>query len=184
MTGRLLVDDEAAIERLEYSSARAEPAWDRFGLGFEGGGRLVVRDPRRLGGVYLEPDDALLGVDASALDRAALDVVLGASAAPLKARLLAQARLAGLGNLLVDEALWRARLAPARPAGGLDAAERVRLLTAIRHTLDELGQRGGSHTGDLHGSRQRGASCPRCGAPLRRETVGGRTTYWCPVEQG
>ena len=51
MTGRLLVDGRAPIERLEYSSDRLDPAWIRFALGFEGGGRLEVVDPRRLGGV-------------------------------------------------------------------------------------------------------------------------------------
>ncbi len=51
MTGRLLVDGEAAIERPRVRLRRAEPAWDRFGLRFEEGGDLVIRDPRRLGGV-------------------------------------------------------------------------------------------------------------------------------------
>ena len=64
MTGRILVDDTAPIAALEYSSDRDDPAWDRFGLDFAGGGSLVIRDPRRLGGVELDPDESKLGPDA------------------------------------------------------------------------------------------------------------------------
>src|SRR4051812_29229460 len=56
MTGRLIVDGRAVIDQLEYSSDRNDTAWDRFGLGFTDGGDLVLRDPRRLGGVELDPD--------------------------------------------------------------------------------------------------------------------------------
>ncbi|HSL56733.1 MAG TPA: hypothetical protein VK866_02720, partial [Acidimicrobiales bacterium] len=121
--------------------------------------------------------------DAAGLTPARLRDALGDSDAPLKARLLDQARVAGLGNLLVDETLWRAGLDPARRAGGLGDAERRRLLRAIRVVLDELGRRGGSHTGDLMAARVRGGSCPRDGAPLDRRTIGGRTTYSCPRHQ-
>ena len=75
--------------------------------------------------------------------------VVGRSRAPLKAVLMDQARIAGLGNLLVDEILWRAGLDPARPADSLDADEQAALHRAIRTTLRVLGRRGGSHTGDL-----------------------------------
>ena len=63
MTGRLLLDGCPAVERLEYSSGREDPGWDRFGLRFAGrtGGTLVVRDPRRLGWVELDPDEDVLG---------------------------------------------------------------------------------------------------------------------------
>ena len=61
MTGRILVDDTAPIAALEYSSDRNDPAWDRFGLDFAEGGSLVIRDPRRLGGVELDPDESRLG---------------------------------------------------------------------------------------------------------------------------
>jgi formamidopyrimidine-DNA glycosylase len=94
-----------------------------------------------------------------------------------------QSRIAGLGNLLTDEVLWRAGLDPAREAGGLDDTERAELARTIRHTVRVLGRRGGSHTGDLQTSRARGGICPRDGAELQRRTVGGRTTYSCPVHQ-
>lgn len=183
MTGRIVVDGEAPIEALIYASGNDDPSWDRFGIEFREGGALLIRDPRRLGGVELDPDESRLGPDATSLTRARLRDALAASSAPVKARLLDQSRIAGLGNLLVDESLWRASLAPARPAGSLDARELDRLLRAVRRTLLVLGERGGSHTGDLQPARVRGGSCPRDGAELRREQVGGRTTYWCPVHQ-
>src|SRR5690606_7502787 len=117
MTGRLLVDGGAAIDRLEYSSDRNDPGWDRFVLTFREGGDLRLRDPRRLGGIELDPDESRLGPDALGLTPAQLRRALDGSAQPLKARLLDQARIAGIGNLLADEILWRAGLDPARPAG-------------------------------------------------------------------
>ncbi len=183
MTGRLVVDGRAAIERLEYSSARADPAWERFRLRFHDGGELVMIDPRRLGGVHLDPDPDTLGPDAAAVRPAVFRAVLAASKRPLKAVLLDQSRLAGLGNLLVDEILWGAKLSPTRPACGLDQATCGRLHRTARRTLTTLDERGGSHTGSLFPSRVPGGRCPRCGAALRREQVGGRTTFWCPAEQ-
>ena len=183
MTGRLLVDGAGPIERLEYSSARDDPAWHRFALDLVDGGRMAVVDPRRLGGVELDPDEERLGPDAASIGRAALRDVLARSRAPLKARLLDQARVAGVGNLICDEALWRAGLDPAREAGSLTPAEVTRLHRHLRRTFDLLSERGGSHTGDLQAERTRSGVCPRCGTPLLRRTVGGRTTFSCPRHQ-
>jgi formamidopyrimidine-DNA glycosylase len=182
MTGRLVVDGATAIDALAYGPARENPAWDRFRLVLDRG-TLVINDPRRLGGVLLDPDESRLGVDAMTLTSAQLAAVLERSDAPLKAKLMDQARIAGLGNLLTDESLWRAGIDPARPAGSLDARETEVLAAAIRETLTLLGTRGGSHTGDLQRERRRGGLCPRDGAPLERRTVGGRTTYSCPAHQ-
>jgi formamidopyrimidine-DNA glycosylase len=183
MTGRLLVDGEAAIEALQYSSAKHKPEWDRFTLGFVGGGWLTISDPRRLGGVELDPDEASLGPDAATIDRPTLAALLGVSDAPVKARLMDQSRLAGLGNLMTDDALWRAGIDPARPARSLTTREIGRVHRAILDTVQELGERGGSHTGDLQAVRVRGGRCPRCGRPLLRRTIGGRTTFSCPWHQ-
>ena len=183
MTGRLLVDGSASIDRLEYSSVRDEPAWERFVLRFDDGGDLRMRDPRRLGGVELDPDESRLGPDALALTAPVLGAALGRSSAPLKARLLDQSRVAGIGNLLVDEMLWRAGLDPARPAGSLTAAE----LEALHHhaaaTLDDLMTRGGSHTGDLRAAVVADGRCPLDATPLVRRRIGGRTTWSCPTHQ-
>jgi formamidopyrimidine-DNA glycosylase len=183
MTGRLVLDDEAPIVHLEYASRRDEPIWDRFGLRFDDGSRLRMSDPRRLGGVELDPNTAALGPDAWTLTPTQLRAALAGSTAPLKARLLDQSRVAGLGNLLVDESLWRAGIDPGRPAGSLDQAELATLQRHVRSTVRKLFDRGGSHTGDLHAQRHRDGTCPRDGTPLLRRTVGGRTTYSCPTHQ-
>ena len=183
MTGRLVVDGQAAVDQLEYSSDRDDPKWDRFALGFADGGELRLRDPRRLGGVELDPATERLGVDALELTPSGLRALLAGSEAPLKARLMDQSRVAGLGNLLTDEILWRAGLDPARAAGSLSPNEIRRLHRHLRATLVELGTRGGSHMGDLQAMRSRDGVCPRDGATLLRRTIGGRTTYSCPVHQ-
>lgn len=183
MTGRLLVDGVGPIERLEYSSGRDDPAWVRFALRFDDQRCLAMVDPRRLGGVELEPDHGHLGVDALAVGRAQLRDLLARSGAPLKAWLLDQGHVAGVGNLIADETLWRAGLDPTRPARSLEAPEVRRLHEHLRSTIVDLTRRGGSHTGDLHVARARGATCPRDGVPLVRRTIGGRTTYSCPKHQ-
>jgi formamidopyrimidine-DNA glycosylase len=183
MTGRLLVDGRAGVEHLVYSSDRDESAWDRFAVAFEDGGRLVVRDPRLLGGVELDPDESALGPDALSVTEAELRRALEHSAVALKARLMDQRRLAGVGNLIADEVLWRASLAPHRRSGSLTPAEYRRLHRHLRQTLQALMARGGSHLGDLMPERVVGGRCPRDGTELVRSTVGGRTTWWCPRHQ-
>ncbi|HEX2038711.1 MAG TPA: DNA-formamidopyrimidine glycosylase family protein [Acidimicrobiales bacterium] len=183
MTGRLVVDGAVGVDRLLYSSDRALDAWDRFAVRFADGGDLRVRDPRRLGGVLLDPDESGLGPDALGVTLGQLRAALAGSVAPLKARLMDQARVAGIGNLLADEALWRAGLAPARPAASLSTADVRRLHRHLVGTVTDLIERGGSHTGDLMAERRQGGVCPKDGAPLRRDTVGGRTSWWCPAHQ-
>ncbi len=182
MTGRLTVDGVPGVDALLYSSNADNPVWDRFALDLDRG-RLAVRDPRRLGGVELDPDESRLGPDALSVTPAALTAALAGSRVALKARLMDQAHLAGVGNLIADEVLWRAGLDPTRPAGGLTAAEHRRLARAIRAGVEDLIARGGSHLGDLLPHRRPGGRCPRDGAELRRGRVGGRTTWWCPAHQ-
>ncbi len=183
MTGRLMVDDSVAVERLEHASRRDERSWDRFSLRFADGGVLRTQDPRRLGGVELEPDESRLGPDALTVTPRAFRALLDRGTGPLKARLLDQSRLAGVGNLLADETLWRAGIDPARPAGSLEADELQRLHRHLRATVRRLLDRGGSHLGDLQVARLRGGRCPRDGTELERRVVGGRTTYSCPTHQ-
>ena len=184
MTGRLVVDGDAPIDELLYGPAPTSPnapTWVRFALELDPG-RLELVDPRRLGGVTLEPDESTLGPDAATLRVDELRAALQ-SGRSLKAVLLDQSRVAGLGNLLVDETLWHAGLDPTRPADTLSAAEQRALARSATRTVRRLTRRGGSHLGDLQDARIRGGTCPRCGSPLARATVGGRTTYWCPAEQ-
>lgn len=183
MTGRLLVDGAANVEDLQYSSMRDEPAWDRVTFHLADGGDLRIRDPRRLGGVHLDPDEDRLGADVLSITPKALRAALAGSTAPLKARLLDQRRVAGIGNLIADEVLWRAGLDPARPAGSLTDAELRRLHRHLRRTVDDLLARGGSHQGDAYRSRAAGERCPKDGTPMVRRTVGSRTTWSCPHHQ-
>ncbi len=183
MTGTLVVDGRAGVDWLLYSSRKEEPRFEPFILRFADGGTLAVRDPRRLGRVDLDPDESRLGIDLLALTCSALRSVLDASRAPLKARLLDQSRLAGLGNLMADEALWRAGLDPARRSGSLTPPEVRRLHRHLLRTASDLLARGGSHTGDLVPARRPGGCCPRDGAGLVSRRVGGRTTWSCPRHQ-
>src|SRR5580704_13882491 len=188
MTGGLVVDGNEALDRLRYGPGVFNEKWVRARFTFDDGGELLMHDPRRFGSLELAPDEGRLGPDALSVSladlRAALAIAPGRSgvAAPLKARLMDQERLAGVGNLLADEILYRAGLAPDRRTPLTDPELRE-LHKQLRSTLRQLGRRGGSHMGDLMEERVAGARCPRDGAELRRETVGGRTTYWCPVHQ-
>jgi formamidopyrimidine-DNA glycosylase len=181
MSGRVLVDDQEAGDPLLYASNRRTPKWHRFGVHFADGGDFMLRDPRRLGAVELDPDEARLGPDALSLTFEQLDHALAQRTAPIKAVLMDQHRVAGLGNLLVDEILWRAGIAPNRITKTIPTEQRKQLHRHIRQALRTLGRRGGSHTGDM--PRDRDAPCPRDGTPLRRETIAGRTTFWCPTHQ-
>jgi formamidopyrimidine-DNA glycosylase len=144
---------------------------------------MRIRDPRRLGGVELAPEEDRLGPDALTITTDDLVEALARSKAPLKARLLDQARMAGVGNLAADEILWQAGLDPGRPAGTLSAGEVAQLRDHLVTTLANLIVQGGSHTGELQPQRQPGGMCPRDGTPLVRRTVGGRTTWSCPKHQ-
>lgn len=184
MTGRLLRDGSAAIDRLAYGAGDDDPRWDRWVVQLDDGSRLRLHDPRRLGRVWLDPDVDRLGPDVLALRRKELASVLANRRAPVKAVLLDQHAVAGLGNMLVDEVLWWSAIDPHRPATSLEADAVAALHRAIRRRLPVMLRRGGSHTGTLSPARRvAGARCPRDGATLRRDAVGGRTTVWCPTHQ-
>jgi formamidopyrimidine-DNA glycosylase len=187
MTGGLLLDGLAGIDRLEYGPGTYEDRWIRAAVHFSDGGALLLHDPRRLGRLIIDPDVDALGPDALSLTLGQLKGALASrtlgGGPALKARLLDQSKVAGIGNLLADEILWRAGIDPTRPSGSLTDDELRRLHRRIRTTLDQLLERGGSHTGDHMIGRRPGGLCPKDGSPLRRETIGGRTTYWCPFHQ-
>jgi formamidopyrimidine-DNA glycosylase len=159
------------------------PLWDRFTVEFEDGSRFALRDRRRLGRAVLNPDFRHVGPDAAVVSRAEFRRRFGRSGAPLKARLLDQGVVSGIGNLLADEVLWRARMNPRRPADDLSDEELDALRRAIRAATRDAIRKGGAHTGHLNPHRIRGGRCPRDGTELERATIGGRTTFWCPVCQ-
>jgi formamidopyrimidine-DNA glycosylase len=110
----------------------------------------------------------------------------------LKPLLLDQSFLAGIGNIYADEALWAARLHPLRPAASLRPADEKRLFEAVRRVLAEAVERRGSSIDDytapdgdgamqerLQVYQRSGKPCPRCGRPIRRIVVGGRSTHFC-----
>jgi formamidopyrimidine-DNA glycosylase len=182
MAGKIVVDGAEAGEPKPDGPVLA-PAWDRFTLHFADGGRLILRDKRRLGRAVLDPVLDRLGPDAAEVTRDAFRERVGTSGAPVKARIMDQLVIAGVGNLMADEALWQARLSPLRPARLLDEDELDRLRNAIRAAIRSALRKGGVHTGEVIEHRRRDGVCPRCGAGMQRATVGGRTTYWCPADQ-
>ncbi|MFI5035959.1 MAG: DNA-formamidopyrimidine glycosylase family protein [Acidimicrobiales bacterium] len=186
MTGVLLLDDVAGVAGLLYGPHAYRAEWIRGALEFADGRRLLLHDPRRLARFEVDPDLGELGPDALTLTRrqfnAALEVRRGDGPA-VKARLLDQGAIAGVGNLLADEMLFRAGIDPRTPVGRLDDERRTRLYRAFGQTMRTLGRRGGSHTGDHMEARFPGGLCPRDGAPMRSATIGGRTTYWCSRHQ-
>lgn len=192
MTGRLIVDGDAAIEQLEYASGRDDSAWDRLVLSFTettGGGTLRINDPRRWARFTLAPDVDRLGVDLFDVTAEYLSGRLARRQIALKAALLDQSLVAGLGNMLVDDLLFHTRLSPKRPANSMTDDEIERLVAAMRDRLPDMLARGGSHQGDLTPEvRAEQPPCPHesCAAdpqPLRRDQIGGRTTIWCPDHQ-
>lgn len=165
---------------IALDSVPERPQWDRFSVEFEDGTRFALRDKRRLGRAVLNPDISHVGPDAADVSRADFRARIGRGNAPLKARLLDQKAIAGVGNLLADEALWRARLAPKRVTGDLSEEELDRLRRELRAATRDAIRDGGVHMGKLIVDRGRGQHCPRCRAALERDQVGGRTTFWCP----
>src|SRR5690348_3786154 len=169
----------------------------------DNGSDVAYRDVRRFGTWHLlepeEIDDYLadrLGGEPlePAFTAKRLGERLAGRRAPLEAALLAQRTVAGLGNIYVDEALWRAQLHPLREAGTLDADELSRLTRAIRDALRAGIRRQGASLRDYarpDGTRGRaqdsfrvygreGEPCPRCGTPIDKIRVAGRGTWYCP----
>ncbi len=173
MAGHIVVDD----------AARDASRWDRFALEFADGTRLALRDKRRLGRAVLDPDFSHVGPDAAGVGRDDFRRLIGRGHTAVKARLLNQGAIAGVGNLLADQALWQARIAPRRDTADLENADLDRLRRALRSAIRSAVRLGGVHTGRFIRARRREGVCPRDGHSLERATVGGRTTYWCPACQ-
>lgn len=182
MSGRVIVDGSSPIGELAYGASN-DSKWIRFALGF-GRGELLVSDPRRFARVQVSSAGAGLGPDAFDVAKQEFVERVGARRAPLKAVLLDQSVVAGLGNMLVDEILLRAGLDPRRPVVSLTPADLAKVHAVMRRVLPELARKGGSHAGRLSAElRFAGAACPADGRPMRKCVVGGRTTIFCPVHQ-
>jgi formamidopyrimidine-DNA glycosylase len=160
-----------------------KPEWNRFTLKFDDGGSLVLFDKRRLGRVRLNPDIDALGPDAAQVTPAQFRDLITKGSIAVKARLLDQGKIAGVGNLLADEVLWKAKISPAAPTSSLQRKDADRLYRALESAVQSAIAKGGVHTGDVIAARHPGGTCPRCGAEMRHGTVGGRSTWWCSREQ-
>jgi formamidopyrimidine-DNA glycosylase len=189
MTGRLVVGADPVLDADTVADAASaeEPRWLRFRIGFRGGSTMGVDDARRLGRVELDPDETRLGPDTLTLTlpalRQALQSVHARPGVALKARIMDQSKLAGIGNLAADEILWRAGLSPRRPSNQLSDDEARRLHRTIRTTMRRLVRLGGVHLGEVVEHRRAGERCPRDGTPMRRDVIAGRSTWWCPSHQ-
>ena len=196
MTGNLLrVAEEEDEPGMPYVRAR---------LILDDGHRVLFRDPRRFGtGEVLLGADAVddyfsarLGIEPLSPDFTAdaLRALARDRRAPVKAFLLTQERVAGVGNIYADEALFRARLHPLRPVGTLRRGQIASLRDAVVESLEAgIDARGATiddfrHADGARGSfqdrflvhRREGEPCPRCGSKIRKLRAAGRGTYVCP----
>lgn len=152
------------------------------------GGELRYRNMRKFGGIWVwrrrrELVTGPLGPDATEVDRDRFRALVGGRRGTVKHTLMDQAVIAGLGNLMVDETAWRARVDPRRKVGELSPRRLDRLWSAMDEVVRESLPTGRVPPveGWLTGARDaREPRCPRCGGRLRRQTVAGRTTVWCP----
>ncbi len=189
MTGRLIV---AGPEQPDFPAAHVV-------LQFADGGRLNFADVRTFGRMRLvergEPWDRDLGIEplSSGFTQEAFTGMLSGRTTPVKALLLDQRHIAGIGNIYACEALWEARIRPSRPAKALTKPAIRRLHHAVVNVLTRAIELRGSSVDDyvdadgLRGGFQNvlsvygrlGEPCPRCGSPIVRTVLAQRGTWWC-----
>jgi formamidopyrimidine-DNA glycosylase len=194
MSGQLLVGEKgppAAHDRVVFSFT-------------DGGPDLRLRDQRTFGHLVLVPGGAVLPALIShiapdplepAFDAGAVTARLRARRSGIKAALLDQSLVSGVGNIYADEALWRARLHWARPAASLRPGQITALLAAVREVLLDALAAGGTSFDSLYVNvngesgyfgrslavyGREGEPCLRCGTPIRRDHFMNRSAYSCP----
>jgi formamidopyrimidine-DNA glycosylase len=188
MSGKIVIaaPDGTEVDGGDYWERGRQPGdhrYSRFAVTFADGGALILVDPRRLGRVRLDPPVDELGPDAADISRAQFRAAFASGTAPVKARLLDQSAIAGVGNLLADQALWQARISPRRPVRDLTRNDVNRLYRAVLATVASAVGAGGVHTLSVIPFRKPGGLCPRDGVPMVHATIGSRSTWWCPREQ-
>jgi formamidopyrimidine-DNA glycosylase len=204
MSGRVLIEGAATAD---FHHGRVAPAaHDHVVLEMEGGTVITYNDARRFGAMDLMETDAeehhrlLAGIGPEPLgntfDEPYLVGRLKGRATPIKAALLDQKLVAGLGNIYVCEVLHRAGISPVRKAGRISAARVATLVPAIRSVLRDAIEAGGSSLRDYrrtdgelgyfqHAFRvygREGAPCPTagCHGTVRRVVQSGRSSFYCP----
>jgi len=214
---RIEYDENASAEALStyYHDTSKDPMHDHIVFSFSSGARIIYNDPRRFGFMQLIARNELaehalfknVGIEplGNELDGAVLARLFKGKAAPLKAALLDQTLVAGLGNIYVSEALHRAGLSPRRAAGTLvlkngKPTERANLLArVIRDVLEEAVEAGGSTLRDhrltdgtlgyfQHRFKvydREGHNCSRegCTGSIKRIVQSGRASFFCAVCQ-
>lgn len=202
--GKVLVIHLGMTGSLLLASPEEErPRHTHIVFHLEDGRDLLYVDPRTFGETALLPRDdfrPLRGLHSMGPEPLEEDFTCACLASALrgkrrvKSALLDQTRVAGVGNIYADETLHRAGVSPLRRLDELSPAEVERIHAALREVLREAISRGGSSISDyvdLRGSRggfqaehrvyrREGEPCPRCGRPIRREVVSGRSSYFCP----
>jgi formamidopyrimidine-DNA glycosylase len=191
MTGRLTLGGDTA-PRVRH---------DHVVVGLDDGRLLTYNDARRFGRMAVIEPGAVIAETGEGLDP--LDAAFTAEAlfaltrrrrASVKAFLMDQRRVAGLGNIYVNEILFRAGVRPARRAGGLRRRDCERIVRGTRVVLVDAIRRGGSSISDYRDSLGRrgwfqlrhrvydraGEGCRRCGTPIRSRVIVGRSSFWCP----
>jgi formamidopyrimidine-DNA glycosylase len=183
-----------------HSDGCPDSAYLRASFGLDDGTRICFIDLRKFGMMWLVDDWAMVNPDLGpepledTFDLAAFQTVLRRRSAPIKAVLLDQTVLAGVGNIYADEALFAAGVRPTRAANSLTRPAAARLYHGVRQVLEAaLGDRGssfrdyvdargeeGKHQLNVKVFRRTGLPCYVCGTEIRRVKVGGRSTHFCP----
>lgn len=189
--------------RHERNGTPDDDPYRRAVVRLDDGSDIMYRDIRRFGTwLLLEPDEdarylaTRLGEEPlkKTFTAAALAARLRGRKAPVKAALLDQRAAAGMGNIYADEALWRAKIHPLRPAGDLSPAEIRRLHRGINDAIRAgIARQGttlrdyrtpdggsGSMQDELRVYGRGGEPCPRCGTEIAKTRAGGRGTWYCP----
>jgi formamidopyrimidine-DNA glycosylase len=204
MTGRFTVEDSRP-GAFHYAGG-ADPKHDHVVFETEAGARVVYNDPRRFGFMDLVPSEGIetcrhfAGMGPEPLGNGfhaeGLAGRLAGRRQPIKTLLLDQRIVAGLGNIYVCEALFRARIAPEREAGSVSPAELDRLVVAVRAVLDEALEAGGSTLRDFRASdgalgyfqhrfavydrEDEPCPTPGCAGLIVRKVQAGRSSFFCP----
>lgn len=201
MSGRFTVNNRDTADF--HHDPGTNPAHDHVVFHMEGGATVTYNDPRRFGFMELWPLAELdtyprvehLGPEplSNGFSSAYLNEILSEKAAPIKAALLDQAIIAGLGNIYVCEALFRSGISPRRKARSVAGKRAERLAPAINDVIAEAIAAGGSSISDFasasgelgyfqkhfHVYDREGEPCDRCGSPVRRIVQSGRSTFFC-----
>ena len=201
MSGRFTVNQAGTAEF--HHDPGTNPAHDHVVFHIQGGTTVTYNDPRRFGFMELWPVAQLdayprikhLGPEplSNHFNAAYLDEVFRGKASPIKAALLDQAMIAGLGNIYVCEALFRARISPRRKASSVVGKRNQRLAPAINEVIAEAIAAGGSSISDFASASgelgyfqkqfdvydREGDPCKTCGALIKRMVQSGRSSFYC-----